>query len=154
MKAQTIAVALGVWFVAVAVSLAGDSAQMGTWKLDEAKSDIPAGAQKNSTVIYASQGDNVKVTVEGTRDGKAVNTTWVGKFDGKGYKVSGSPVFDEIAYTKVDDRTNEMKATKDGKLVANGRIEVAADGKSRTVTIDATDASGKKQKTKAVYTKQ
>jgi hypothetical protein len=35
----------------------------------------------------------------------------------------------------------------------SGRIAVAADGKSRTVTISGTDASGKKFSGKAVYDK-
>jgi hypothetical protein len=39
---------------------------MGTWKHNEAKSKIPAGAQKSTTVIYAMEGDNIKVTTEGT----------------------------------------------------------------------------------------
>ena len=139
----------------VAVGLAADP-QMGTWKLDEAKSDIPAGVTKNNTVVYASEADDqIKVTVAGgDKDGKAVNTTWVGKFDGKPYAVTGSPVYDQIAYTKANERTNEMKATKEGKPVATGKIEVAADGKSRTVTIEGTTADGKKVKSKAVYNKQ
>jgi hypothetical protein len=35
----------------------------------------------------------------------------------------------------------------------SGRIAVAADGKSRTVTISGTDANGKKFSGKAVYDK-
>jgi hypothetical protein len=36
---------------------------MGTWKLNEAKSKIPAGATKNHTVVYEAAGDSIKVTV-------------------------------------------------------------------------------------------
>ena len=42
---------------------------------------------------------------------------------------------------------------KDGKIVWTGRITVAADGKSRTVTMNGTDAGGKKFSGKAVYDK-
>jgi len=42
---------------------------------------------------------------------------------------------------------------KDGKRVWNGRITVSADGKSRTVTINGTDAKGKKFKGIGVYDK-
>src|SRR3984893_13011430 len=45
--------------------------QMGTWKLNEAKSKIPAGMGKNRTVVYAEQKDKIKVTVDGVdKDGK------------------------------------------------------------------------------------
>lgn len=156
MEKRSIAVALGLWFTVVAAGIAAESPQMGTWKLDEAKSNIPAGVNKNTTVVYSSAaGDKVKVTVEGVdKDGKSFNTTWVGKFDGKPYAAKGSAIWDQIAYTVANERTNEMKATKDGKVVATGKIEVAKDGKSRVVTIDGTDAEGKKTKTKAAYNKQ
>jgi flavin-dependent dehydrogenase len=54
----------------------------------------------------------------------------------------------------VDDRTLELTAKKDGKVTLTGRIVVAADGKSRTVSTTATDAKGKKVKNTAVYDKQ
>jgi hypothetical protein len=41
----------------------------------------------------------------------------------------------------------------DGKLILFGEITVAKDGKSRTVTINGTDASGKKFSGKTVYDK-
>ena len=42
---------------------------------------------------------------------------------------------------------------KDGKIGWTGRITVAPDGKSRTVTISGTDEGGKKFKGKVVYDK-
>ena len=42
---------------------------------------------------------------------------------------------------------------KDGKVLWSGRIEVGKDGKSRTVTVNGTDANGKKFKSKVVYDK-
>src|SRR5438874_3248502 len=65
MKARTMVVTLALCFVGVAVCLAED-ANMGTWKLNEAKSKIAPGAPKNSTVVYEAAGDNVKVTIDGT----------------------------------------------------------------------------------------
>ena len=41
---------------------ATDDAFMGTWKLNESKSKIPEGAPKNSTVVYAQNGDEVTIT--------------------------------------------------------------------------------------------
>ncbi len=129
---------------------------MGTWTLDEAKSDIPAGMVKNTTVVYTTEaGDKWKVTTEGKdKDGKAIKTTWVGKIDGKPYAVEGSPVYDQIAYTMKDERTNEMKTMKEGKPIASGSIVVAPDGKSRVVTVTMTGEDGKKATSKAAYTKE
>ena len=128
---------------------------MGTWKLDEAKSKIPAGFVKNSTVIYANEGDNVKVTTDGTdKDGKPMHTEWTGKFDGKDHLVTGDPNSDVRSYTKIDDRTLGFNAKKGGKVTTSGRIVVSADGKSRTVTVSGTDSKGKKVSSIAVYDKQ
>jgi hypothetical protein len=128
--------------------------QLGTWKLNEAKSKMPAGMGKNTTVVYAEQKDNIKVTVVGVdKDGKPTHSAWVGKFDGKAYPVKGNLPYNSVAYKMVNDRTNDITTWKDGKVVWSGRIEVAKDGKSRTVTINGTGADGKKFSGKAVYDK-
>lgn len=129
---------------------------MGTWKLNEAKSKMPQGMGKNTMVTYAEQkGDKVKVTVEGVdKDGKATHSVWVGKFDGKSYPVKGNLPYNSVTYTMVNDRTNDITTMKDGKMVWSGKIVVASDGKSRTVTVNGTDADGKKFKGKVVYDKQ
>jgi len=67
-----------------------DSPQMGTWKLNEAKSKFGAGAPKNTTVVYEAAGDSIKVTVDGVDGaGAATHNEWTGKFDGKFYPVTG-----------------------------------------------------------------
>jgi hypothetical protein len=128
---------------------------MGTWKLNESKSQIPAGAVKNSTVVYAAEGDNVKVTTDGAdADGKPTHTEWVGKWDGKESPVTGDPALDSRSYKKVNDHTLAMTNKKGGKVVSTGRIAVSADGKTRTVNLNGTDPAGKKVSSVAVYDKQ
>jgi hypothetical protein len=128
---------------------------MGTWKLNEAKSKLSANAPKNSTVLYEAAGDNVKVTIDGTdRDGKPTHNEWTGKFDGKDYPVTGDPNEDTRSLTKIDDHTLGFNVKKDGKVVTSGRIAVAADGKTRTVTTGGTDPQGKRFKSTVVYEKQ
>jgi hypothetical protein len=128
---------------------------MGTWKLNEAKSKIGPGAPKNNTVVYQAAGDNVKVTVDGTdSDGKPVHTEWTGKFDGQDYPVTGDPNSDARSYKKVNDHTLDFTVKKAGKVSTTGRIVVAADGKSRTVTATGTDPKGNKISSTAVYDKQ
>ena len=153
MKAKTMLVTLALCFVGV-MCFAADDPQIGTWKLNEAKSKIAAGNPKNNTVVYAADGDNVKVTVDGTdADGKAIHNEWTGKFDGKDYPVTGDPTQDTRSYKKVNARTLAMTVKKDGKVMTSGRIAVSADGKSRTVKTTRTDPKGKKSSSTAVYDK-
>lgn len=154
MKTKTILLTFGLCFVAATMCYASDP-QMGTWKLNEAKSKIAPGMPKNHTVVYEAAGDNVKVTVDGTdADGKPIHNEWTGKFDGKDYPVTGDPTSDMRSYKKVDDHTLKLTVKKDGKVTVTGRVVVSADGKSRTVTTNVTDAEGKKVKSVAVYDKQ
>jgi len=154
MKTKTILASLAAFFAGLAVCLAADP-NMGTWKLNEAKSKLGAGATKNNTVVYEAAGENVKITVDGiTSEGKPVHHEWTGKFDGKDYPVTGDPAQDTRSYKKTDDRTLGFDAKKGGKVTLTGRVVVAADGKSRTVTSTVTDSSGKKVTNTAVYDKQ
>ncbi len=132
------------------------SPQMGTWKFNQAKSDMPAGIGHNTTVTYADGTDGmIKVTVDGVdKGGKPSHWVWEGKFDGKPYKVEGAPFADTIAYTVKDDHTNTLIGTKSGRTTMTGTITVAADGKSRMVTMTITDADGKSTTSKSSYDKQ
>ena len=153
MKTKIAVVAVALSIVAAAACFAANP-HMGTWKLNEAKSKLVPGMGKNSTVVYSEQKDKIKVTVDGVdKDGKATHSVWVGKFDGKGYPAKGNLPYNSVAYKVVNDRTNDITAMKDGKIAWSGRITVSADGNSRTVTINGTDANGKKFKGTAVYDK-
>jgi uncharacterized protein (DUF1501 family) len=154
MKTRIAVTALALSFIAAGACFAAN-AQLGTWKLNEAKSKLAPGMGKNTTVVYAEQKDKIKVTVEGVnKDGTARHSVWLGKFDGKAYPAKGNMPADAIAYKVVNDRTNEITAMKDGKTVWSGTITVAKDGKSRTVSINGTDDKGKKFTSKAVYDKE
>ena len=137
-----------------AASCLAANAHIGTWKLNEAKSKMPAGMGKNSSVTYTEEGDKIRVTIDGTdKDGKAFRSVWVGKWDGKAYPVKNNPSYNAIGYRVVNDHTNSIQALKDGKLVWSGTITVSKDGKSRMVSIHGTGANGKKFSGKAVYNK-
>jgi phage gp45-like len=128
---------------------------MGTWKLNESESKLAAGLAKNNTVVYAAAGKNMKVTIDGTdAKGKPVHNEWTGNFDGKDYSVTGDATSDMRSYTTVNDRTMDFTVKKGGKVTITGRIVVAADGKSRTVTASGTDSKGKTFKSAAIYDKQ
>ena len=154
MKTRTIALTMALCFLAAAVCLASDL-NIGTWKLNEAKSKLAPGATKNQKVVYEAVGDQMKVTIEGTTaDGKSLHIEWTGKFDGKFYPLTGDPNNDERSYKKIDARTLEGISKKAGKVTSNTRIVVAADGKSRTVTSSGTNAKGAKVTSVTAYDKE
>ncbi|HKW65197.1 MAG TPA: hypothetical protein VJN89_21770 [Candidatus Acidoferrum sp.] len=127
---------------------------IGTWKLDDAKSDFIPGAPKNSTVTYEAAGDKLKIVIDGTdNQGKPIHNEWTGKFDGKDYPVMGDPSSDARSLEIVDNHTVAFTAKKGNKITTMGRIVVAADGKTRKVVSSVVDASGKKVSATAVYDK-
>ena len=155
MKTKTIALTLAISFLAGAVCFAAADPQMGTWKLNEAKSKVTPGMGKITMVVYKPIGGQVDATVDGIDEkGKPTHNEWKGKFDGKDYPVTGDPTSDARSYTKVNHRTMDFAVKKNGKTTITGRIVVAADGKSRTVTTNGTDPKGKKFKNTSVYDKQ
>ena len=156
MKTKAIAFALALSCLAAAPSFAsGPDCMMGTWKLNAKKSSIAKGEGRNYTVVYDQNlFGKVKVTVDGVdAKGKAAHNEWSGRFDGKDYAVTGDPQSDMRAYTRVNDHNLSMTGKKAGKVVWTGRVSVSADGKSRTVTVNGTNAKGKKFKSTSVYDK-
>ena len=153
MRAKSIALTITLVFVAASMAFA-DSPHMGTWKLNEGKSKL-AGKLRNNTVVYAADGDQIKITVDGVdENGNAAHNEWTGKFDGKPYPVTGDSNADTRSYTQVNTRTLTFKNEKNGKVTVEGRVVISSDGKSRTVTTTATNAQGKKVTNVAVYDKQ
>lgn len=150
-----------VWAAAVLLAAAGivraaeTDAFMGTWKLNEAKSKAAAGMPKNSTVVYAMDGDNLKVSIDGTdANGMPYKSEWTGKLDGKDYPITGDSSNDARAYKLVNSHTLLVTSKKGGKVTSTARIVVSADGKTRTVSVNGTNASGKKVTSTSVYDKQ
>jgi len=154
MKARLILLTLAVFFLS-AVVCSADNPNMGTWKLNEAKSHFHKGASKNNTVVYEAAGDQIKVTVDGIDgSGAATHNEWTGKFNGKYYALTGSSTGDMRSYTKVNGRTLKFREKKNAKVILTGTITVSRNGKSRTVTTTGKDSKGKWVTNTAVYDKQ
>jgi FlaG/FlaF family flagellin (archaellin) len=154
MKVKTSVLTLALCLAAGAVCFASD-AQVGTWKLNEAKSKVAAGMPKNSTIVFEAAGDSIKVTIEGTDPaGKPTHNEWTGKLDGKDYPVTGDPNSDARSYKQIDDHTLQFTIKKGEKVTVSGRVVVSANGKTRTATSSGTDPQGKKFKSTSVYDKQ
>ena len=154
MKTRSIAVTFVLCLLALTVIFA-QNPNLGTWKLNESESKIPAGVGKNTTVVYSAAGSDIKVTTDGVNAaGQPAHTEWTGKFDAKPYPVTGDPTVDYRAYKTKRERLLLLANMKGEKTVSNGKIELAKDGKSRTVEITNFAANGKKIHAKYVYDKQ
>jgi hypothetical protein len=157
MKTRSLVVTFVLCLFALTTSFAQDP-NLGTWKLNEAKSNIPAGVGKNTTVVYSAAGNDINVTTDGVNAaGQPAHTEWTGKFDAKPYPVSGDPNVDYRAYKTKGNRTLLLANMKGDKTVSNGKIELAKDGKSRTLEMTYFAGDGKSKKkthAKYVYDKQ
>ena len=154
MKTRSIVVTFVLCLLALTVSFAQDP-NIGTWKLNEAKSKIPAGVGKNTTVVYSAAGSDIKVTTDGVdAAGQPAHSEWTGKFDGKPYPVTSNPDVDFRAVKPKGERTLLIANMKGNKTVSNGKVELAKDGKSRTLEITNFAAGGKKIHATYVYDKQ
>ena len=154
MNTKRTVLSTALWLTAVAVALAADP-NVGSWKLNEAKSKIAAGAPKNQTVVYTAVGDSYKCVVDGVDGtGKATHNEWTGKFDGKDYPVVGDPASDTRSLKMTSPGHYALTNAKAGTTIVTGTVEFSADSKTRTLTMDMTDPAGKKVTSVAVYDRQ
>ena len=154
MKARILAVSLLLCFAGV-VACHAEDVNIGSWKLNEAKSKFSPGAPKTTMAVYEAAGDDIKVTLDGIGfDGQPTHTEWTGKFDGKDYPVTGDSHQTSRSYVKLNSHTMKIKVKNGDKVILSGSLVVAHDGKSRTVTANGTSADGKKMNYTAVYDRQ
>ena len=137
-----------VFALAGALSLTSLAAQadpvIGTWTLNVAKSTFkPGPALKSGTVTFSASGKGVHVVadlVDG--QGAATHTEYTGNYDGKDYPITGLPTVDVVSLKRIDANSSERTDKKAGKVVQTYHRQVAADGKTMTVTHKGTDDKG------------
>ena len=155
MRVRTLAVVVAV--VAACASTAYAQNPVGVWKMNPAQSKYSPGPAPKSVTITttAVAGGSYKSVNETTpATGAATKTEVTYKFDGTDNKITGNPNADTQAYTRVDDRHYTVVAKKAGKVTQTTKVEMAADGKSRTSTQTGTDAQGKPVNNFIWYDKQ
>ena len=138
------------------VSFAADN-NIGTWKLNAAKSKFsPGPAPKSQTLKIEAWGeDGVKYTADGVGpDGKPMHWEFQAKYDGKDNPFKGNPDADMIAYKRIDPNTVEAPTKLKGRPAAMNRIVVSKDGKTRTLTQTGKNAAGQDVNNLVVYEKQ
>jgi hypothetical protein len=139
--------------------LAQNDSDIGTWKLNVAKSKyVGVQAPKSQTRTYEAQGDAIKISRDGiAADGSRVSYTNTIKYDGKDSPISGMGApngADTETVKRIDANTTTYTQKKAGKVVQTGRQVVSKDGKVMTTTSKGTDAQGKPTSSTAVYDKQ
>jgi len=139
------------------VALAQSDPFDGIWQLNLAKSNLtgPNAGAKSYISYFHGEGQNRRLTLVGIdAQGNPFSVVYIHIYDGQPHPSAGSPDFDASTYTRVDAHTINTIRTKAGKLVGTETIVVSQDGKTRTTTVEGTDASGREYNDVLVFDKQ
>jgi hypothetical protein len=115
----------------------------GTWTANLEKSTRHANHQfRRATMRFEVEGDAVSLAYDGVNAaGKTEEGARTFRADGAAHPDAAAPGV--IATSRIDDRTLEVVATKDGAPVGRASYSVSEDGRSLTSTTSGTDASGR-----------
>jgi hypothetical protein len=150
-------VALGlVVALASAVLAQPGSSNLGTWKLNLAKSTFaPGTAPKSATFTNVVAGAGIKTTSDSVAaDGIARHSEYTQVYDGKDYPITNSLSGDVSTGTRIDANTVTFVYKKDGKVTITSTNIVSGDRKTYTITSKGTNTLGQTINTVAVYDKQ
>lgn len=143
---RRIATKLFIGVAVTAIGMLGADSSVGTWKYNAAKSKSTSTdpIKSQTDVREATPDGGLKLTRSGqTMGGVPLNYTFVYKYDGKEYPVTGGP-FDTITVKRIDALTTSWEVKKTGgKYHFTGRTAISKDGKTLTQTSSGTDADGK-----------
>jgi hypothetical protein len=143
-------------FASTALAQAADS-QVGTWKLNVAKSKYAPGPMpKSGTTKIEAAGMGTKIVVDQVMaDGSTRHWEVTANYDGKDSPVTGNnPDADMVARTRINANIVKTVYKKGGKVTTSQTSEVSADGKTRTVKTTGVNAAGQTVNNVAVYEKQ
>lgn len=130
---------------------------IGTWKLNVAKSTYAAGtAPRSNTFTNEMAGAGVKTTSDSVAaDGTVMHSVYTVIYDGKDKPITGTTTNgDVVAATRIDANTVRSTYKKDGKITVTMTSVVSGDGKTLTLTVKGTNTKGQTVNTVAVYEKQ
>jgi hypothetical protein len=140
-----------------AVLAQSTDSQVGSWKLNLAKSKFsPGPAPKSGTTKIEAVGAGTKIIVDQPQaDGSVRHWEVTANYDGKDSPVTGNNQdADTVARTRINATTIQTISKKGGKVTTTQTSAVSADGKTRTVTTTGVNAAGKTVNNVAVYDRQ
>jgi hypothetical protein len=133
------------------------SSNLGTWKLNLAKSTFaPGTAPRSATFTNVVAGAGVKSTSDSVAaDGTARHSEYTMVYDGKDNPLKGNSLSgDVVAGTRIDANTLTFVYKKGGKVTVTTTNVASSDGKTYTITAKGTNAQGQPVNSVAVYDKQ
>ncbi len=142
--------------LALTVIAWGADSNVGTWKLNLAKSTYsPGPAPKSATLTIEAHDGGIKYTSHGeSAEGSPIHIEFTAKYDDKDNPVTGSPDFNSVALKRIDAHTVESTTKKDGTVMLMSRTVISHDGKTRTLTSKGKNAAGQHVNNVVVYDKQ
>jgi hypothetical protein len=133
---------IAAFVLVLAVIALAQNPNIGTWKMNPAKSKFSYAPPKSFTMTIEAQGDSLKFVQDMIdADGKAIHRSFTAKYDGKDYPVM-DPDQDAISLTGINANTTNYVGKKSGKEVWRGQAVVSEDGKTSIDTGGSKDASG------------
>ncbi len=112
--------------------LGGDDPLMGSWKLNQSKSNFggqPSPGELTRTYEPILNGVRIIRELEGP-DGKPTTGEWEIPFDGKDHVVKGDHRLDTLALRRLNLYHVEAVAKKGGKVTNTMRWDISKDGKT------------------------
>jgi hypothetical protein len=135
--------------------IADNDAQVGTWKLDVARSKFSGLVPKSETEKVTIAKGGLKSTVRlVSADGTTTHIDWTARYDGKDYPVKDSKGSQTISLRKIDDYTIELTNKVAGMVSSTSQVVSSSDGQSRTVTTMIPDNHGRNITQTTVWDKQ
>ena len=133
-----------VFSAVLASASAQTNPEIGTWKMNVAKSTFGSTAARQSmTLSFEAVGQGVKFRAEGVYpDGSKTAETYTANYDGKDVPLPGSTTADTVSVKRINATTVERTSKKGGKVVQTFTRVYSADGKSFTATGKSTNAQG------------
>ena len=151
----------GLFAVALLASTSGLIAQAaepltGTWELNLGKSKFtPGSLPKSQMRTYEVTGQQIKSVQKGVdAEGKPTLVQYTANVDGKDYPYVGSPDFDTLAMTRVDQSTISFTQKRAGKVALKGTTVVSKDGKTLTISGKGSNAKGQAMEVMFVFDKR
>jgi hypothetical protein len=139
-----------------ALAQSGNS-EIGTWKLNLAKSKYTQGpTPKSTTTKIEAAGAGIKVTVDSVdADGTVRHFTYTANYDGKDTPVTGNAAQgDTVARSRSNATTTKSIWKKGGKVTTTQTVVMSSDGKTRTITATGTNGMGQAVNSVGVFEKQ
>jgi hypothetical protein len=142
--------------VPFALAAQSSDTSLGTWKLNVSKSTFGSEAPpKGQTRIYTADPKGTHLVIEDeAADGKKTKTEITISYDGKVHPAAGNPDWDSAAATRVGPSETKADLYRNGKPVGTLRRLVSDDGKTMTMNIRVTKASGTSETSLSVYDRQ